>query len=298
MGRDAARAQQALLQRPPGRHLPPARQTPQPAQPQPQTPPPAQPLWTPPGTPPAIYAPAPQPQQQQQAGSDPWANFQPGAAADPWSAGAAPQHFNMGTPGDKGGGKGGFGGGGFNGGGFGNGRQALRIDARAWGHDTKKLEVGSGFEAFQMWKARALMFLSRDRPDVRKLLTWAEAQTKEDVSTGLITEAGNLEMCDLDAGEYALHDGIQCIIMDSLLGRARTSNGCGCELWRSLIAEWSGAAPQLKQDKARRFLEPTRCKDVAQLWAKLPAWHPLGREATLAGRARPARAAGGGGRGV
>ncbi len=146
-----------------------------------------------------------------------------------------------------------------------------------------KLDVSSNFQAFQVWKARALVFLSRDRPDVRKLLTWAEAQTKEGVHAGLDAEAGNLGVSDLAAVEFALHDGIRCIIRDSLLGRARTSAGCGCELWRSLTTEWSGAAPQLKDAKARSFQEPRRCKDMAELWSKLPAWERLGEEVAFSG---------------
>ncbi len=58
-------------------------------------------------------------------------------------------------------------------------------------------------------------------------------------------------------------------------------------LWRSLTAEWSGAAPQLKQAKARRFQEPPRSKDVADLWAKLPAWERLGEEVLSTGLELP-----------
>ncbi len=238
---------------------------------------PPQPVWTPT---PSTHGGA----------ADPWATFQPASAAaapDPWAAGrvgggnaacgAGPaQHFHMGTPVDgKGGGKG-------TGGGY-----PLRIDARAWGNDGRKLDIGTGFDAFQTWKARALMFLSRDRPDVRKLLTWAESQTKEGVASGIATAASNLGVGDLDAVEFALCDGIQCIIQDSLLSRARSANGGGCELWRSLVAEWSGAAPQLKQAKARRYLEPARSKDMADLWSKLPAWERLGEEVATAGLGMP-----------
>ncbi len=174
---------------------------------QPQTPPPQQPAWTP--TP------------SNCGGADPWASYAAAAApnADPWavSRAAGPaQHFHLGMPVDgKGSGKGG---------GF---PQAMRINARDWGNDAKKLEVTSSFEAFQVWKARALMFLSRDRPDVRKLLTWAESQCREGIIAGLHTEAGNLGMNDVDAVEYALHDGIQCTTLDSLLSRARSANGGG-----------------------------------------------------------------------
>jgi len=235
--------------------------------PQPQTPPPQQPAWTP--TP------------SNSGGADPWANYSaaPAPGADPWAlnrAAGPAQHFHLGTPVDgKGSGKGG---------GF---PQAMRINARDWGNDAKKLEVSSSFEAFQVWKARALMFLSRDRPDVRKLLTWAEAQTSEGIAAGLSTAAAGFGMSDLEAVEYALHDGIQCTTLDSLLSRARSANGGGCELWRALNAEWSGAAPQLKHAKARRYLQPRRATNMADLWAKLPAWERLGEEAVNAGMGMP-----------
>ena len=47
--------------------------------------------------------------------------------------------------------------------------------------------------------------------------------------------------------------------------------------------EWSGAAPQLKQAKARRYQEPPKCKDVTERWSRLPAWERLGEEVKLAG---------------
>ena len=90
-------------------------------------------------------------------------------------------------------------------------------------------------------------------------------------------------MADLPAAEYATHDGIKSIIQDSLLGRARNCAEHGFELWRALTAEWSGAAPQLKQAKARRYQEPARCKDVAELWSRLPVWERLGEEVKLSG---------------
>ncbi len=67
-------------------------------------------------------------------------------------------------------------------------------------------------------------------------------------------------------------------IQGSLLGRARNTSGAGCELWRALISEWSGAAPQLKEAKAKRFQDPARCKDMRELWSRLPAWERLGEE--------------------
>jgi hypothetical protein len=158
----------------------------------------------------------------------------------------------------------------------------MRIDARSWG-DHRKLDVATTFEGFQVWKDRAMMFLSRERPDVRRLLTWAETQSKESLETDLSAQAGHFGVADLAAAEYAIHDGIKVIILDSLLGRARNCVERGCELWRSLCAEWSGAAPQLKQAKARRYQEPSRCKDITELWSRLPAWERLGEEVKLAG---------------
>jgi hypothetical protein len=87
--------------------------------------------------------------------------------------------------------------------------------------------------------------------------------------------------------EYALHDGIKMTITDALLGRARNCVECGCELWRVLCAEWSGAAPQLQHAKARRYQDPPTCKTVQELWTRLPAWERLGEEVALSGLAVP-----------
>jgi hypothetical protein len=132
------------------------------------------------------------------------------------------------------------------------------------------------------------MFLSRERPDVRKLLSWAETQSKETLRDGLAAQAANLGIFDLAGVEYALHDGIKMTIMDTLLGRARNCVECGCELWRVLCAEWSGAAPQLQHAKARRYQDPPTCKNVQELWTKLPAWERLGEEVALSGLDVPA----------
>ncbi len=159
-----------------------------------------------------------------------------GAAAAPQQAqqqpGEQPRHFST-TPGGDGGRP-----------------REMRLDARGWGANQPKLDIGVPADAFQIWKDRAMMFLSRERPDVRKLLSWAETQTKETLQNGLAAQAAHLGIVDLVGVEYALHDGIKMTIMDSLLGRARNCIERGCELWRSLCAEWSGAAPQLQLAKA------------------------------------------------
>ena len=263
------------------------------AQPQPQQPvtpppgmltPPQPQLWTP--QPPQQPTPTPQQQQQQAPPAprifndastplipqhDPW-DHRAAGRAQPQQQQAPPQRFNVGTPADTG---------------YGAPRpREFRIDARAWGSH-KKLDVGTAFEGFQVWKDRAMTFVSRERPDVRRLLMWAETQSKEDLAAQLASQAAQLGVSDLDAVEYALHDGIKGILEDSLLGRARNCIECGCELWRSLCAEWHGAAPQLKQAKARRYQEPARCNDISELWSRLPAWERLGEEVKLAGLILP-----------
>ncbi len=193
-----------------------------------------------------------------------------------------PTQYNIASPpgfGNLGGAGGGFGG-------KGGHPQELRIIARDWG-DSRKLDITVKGDSFQVWKDRAMMFLSKARPDVRALLTWAEAQTKEDLETNLDAQSAHIGVADLAAIEYAIHDGIKAIVVDGLLGRARNCVGRGCELWRSLVAEWSGGAPQVLDAKARRALEPPRCKDINELWARLPAWERLSDEVISSGLVLP-----------
>jgi hypothetical protein len=162
----------------------------------------------------------------------------------------------------------------------------LRIDNRAW-NNNKPLEAGAGLEAFLVWKDRALSYLSRDRPDVRRMLAWAEVQSREGLGAGSAAQADALGMHDLEAVNYTLFDGVKAIISDSLLGRARGCDERGLELWRGLCAEWHGSAPQYKHAKARRFQDPPRCRDVQGLWAALPVWERLGEEVRTAGLELP-----------
>ena len=101
-----------------------------------------------------------------------------------------------------------------------------------------------------------MMFLSKERPDVRALLTWAETQSQAHLEASLGAQSAHFGVDDLAAVEYGLHDGIKTIVVDSLLGRARNCVGRGCELWRALVAEWSGDGNQVRDAKARRYLDP------------------------------------------
>ncbi len=186
----------------------------------------------------------------------------------------------MNTPGYTGGGGGGFGGG-KGGGAYPREPREMRLDARGW--TSQKLDVGVAIAVFRTWKDRAMMFLSRDRPDVRRLLAWAETQSQETLRNGLAAQAAALNVHDLAGVEYALHDGIKMTLQDTLLGRARGCIEQGCELWRVLCAEWSGTAPQLQAAKARGYTTPATCKTVGELWSRLPAWERLGEEVELSG---------------
>jgi hypothetical protein len=57
-----------------------------------------------------------------------------------------------------------------------------RVEYRNWGSH-KHLDMDMSPEGFVAWRERALGFLAADRPDIRKLLLWAEAQP------GMIGEA-------------------------------------------------------------------------------------------------------------
>jgi len=246
----------------------------------------------------AYTGPGPAPPDAWAAAAARQAAGQPPQAA-PWLSPAAPPgvgwrqgppHFDMSTPsgGGKGGlGKGDFGKGDF--GGFGKGDfgkggapRELRINTRDWG-DSRKLDVTTSFEGFQVWRDRATMYLSKERPDLRALLAWAETQSMDDLAANLDRHAAHLGIMDLASAEYAIHDGIKSIVVDLLLGRARNCPGRGCELWRALVAEWSGDAPQLRDVKARKCMDPPRCKDIAELWTRLPAWERLTEEVETSG---------------
>ncbi len=233
--------------------------------PVPTTPPPAQARGTP------AWDAWHQQQPPRQPMPDAWAAAAAAADASQTQPGA-PRHFDINTPAYTGGGKGGA-----------PYPREMRIDARGWASDNKKLDITTSFDAFQIWRDRAMMFLSRERPDVRRLLVWAETQTSETLVAGLVAQAAQCGVHDLAAVEYAVHDGIKMTILDSLLGRARNCVERGCELWRSLCAQWSGAAPQLQHAKACSYQMPIRCKTVQELWARLPSWERLGEEVVLSG---------------
>jgi hypothetical protein len=159
-----------------------------------------------------------------------------------------------------------------------------RVVHKNWGGH-KLLDLDVNPDGFIAWRERALGFLTTDRPDVRRLLLWAERQG------GPIAEAEEIRgaretmmMEDVDRVSYVVFEALKSIMTDALLGRARAcGEGRGLELWRRLHSEWRGSAPQVVAAKARRFQDPPRCSDIKKLWEALPTWEQLGSEVVMAG---------------
>jgi hypothetical protein len=143
-------------------------------------------------TPPPVPS-TPQQAQQRDGSWDAYAAAQGPAPPDAWARpqATAPLNFNIASPpgiggkGDFGKGGGGWGNDGGKGGSF---PRDLRINPRDWG-DTKKLDSTTSYDGFQIWKDRALTHLSKERPDVRTLLAWAETQTKPELDATLTEHA-------------------------------------------------------------------------------------------------------------
>ena len=103
---------------------------------------------------------------------DAWAAAAFAPTAAPQQPGGEPQrHSYMNSPGMDGGRP-----------------REMRLDARGWANNQPKLDIGVANDVFQIWKDRAMSFLSHERPDVRKLLSWAETCNKEALQTGLATQ--------------------------------------------------------------------------------------------------------------
>jgi hypothetical protein len=159
-----------------------------------------------------------------------------------------------------------------------------RVVHKNWGNH-KLLDLDVNPDGFVAWRERALGFLTTDRPDVRRLLVWAERQT------GPITENDEVRgaqdtfmMEDVDRVSYVVFEAVKSIMADALLARARAcGEGRGLELWRRLHSEWRGSAPQVIAAKARRYQDPARSHDMKKLWEALPVWEQLGNEVIMAG---------------
>jgi hypothetical protein len=168
--------------------------------------------------------------------------------------------------------------------GMGDTTRKYKVEPRNWG-DHRRLDLDIQPESFVAWRDRALGFLSADRPDVRRLLLWAEKQAPTIGSAEEHKGAAEVNLRDdVEHVSYVIFEAVKMIMSDSLLSRARAcGDGRGLELWRKLHAEWRGSAPQVVAAKARRFQDPQRCATIQQLWEALPIWEQLGSEVLMGG---------------
>ena len=164
------------------------------------------------------------------------------------------------------------------------------VDPKRW-TDHKKLDWDVEPEGFVAWHDRALGYLAAERPDIRKLLIWAESQNptigEAEEKKGVASVGVHGDICHIS---YVMFESLKMIMSDSLLSRARTcEDGRGLELWRKLHAEWRGSARQVIAAKAREFQDLQRCQSMQQLWEALPSWEQLGSEVLMGGYVVPER---------
>ena len=157
----------------------------------------------------------------------------------------------------------------------------LQIVNRDW--DSKKdLSLSNKLDQYRDWRDRALGFLTRDRPDVKKLLRWAEEQ-EEEIDEEAEKKGADIHLFEGAAGitevTNTLYDGIKHTVDNSLLQKGRDAGeGRGLEFWRKLHLTWLGLKEQVLATKVLSFTEPPRCGSMTLLWEALPAWKRLGEE--------------------
>jgi hypothetical protein len=120
-----------------------------------------------------------------------------------------------------------------------------RVVHNNWGGH-KLLDLDVNPDGFIAWRERALGSLTTDRPDVRKLLLWAERQS------GTITEQEEIRVAretqmmeDIDRVSYVVVEAVKTIMTDALLARARAHGGrtrAGALATSSLRVAWQRAA--------------------------------------------------------
>ena len=149
----------------------------------------------------------------------------------------------------------------------------FKVDIRNWKSAPLDLDVKP--EGFLAWRDRALVLLSGNRLDVRRLLQWAEkssepldaaAERRGAQASGLVDDVATVS--------FALHGGLSFIVSDALLTHYRNCGDSGLEFWRQLAARWHGNSQQVLAMKSRR--------STTQLAA--PPWRSSGRNCHLGSR--------------
>ena len=96
----------------------------------------------------------------------------------------------------------------------------FRVDTRNW--KGAQLDLDAKPEGFRAWQYRALVHLSGNRIDVRRLLQWAE---KHPGPLDAAAERRGAHECglvdDVTAVSFALHGGLSFIVSDALMPTVR-----------------------------------------------------------------------------
>ena len=159
-----------------------------------------------------------------------------------------------------------------------------RPDLRHW--KEAQLDLSLQPEAFKAWQLRAMRMLSEDRPDVQRLLEWAEAQGAaiDSNAAQLGARAVNFPHCeDVPAISIKILNVLTAMVANSLIPSTQAcGTGHGLELWRSLAARWHGQSQQVLAATLAAFLTPKRCARIEDLWDALPVWEAKGTTLLLA----------------
>jgi hypothetical protein len=146
--------------------------------------------------------------------------------------------------------------------GMGHTTRKYKVEPRNWG-DHRRPDLDIQHEGVVAWRDRTLGLHSANRPDVRKLLLWAEKQAPaiSSVEEQKGTAEANLRD-DVEHVSYVIFETANMIMSHSLLSRTRTcGDGRGLEVWRQLQAECRGSAPQVCRRESVQIRRPSALRD-------------------------------------
>ena len=139
---------------------------------------------------------------------------------------------------------------------------------------------------FKAWQLRAMRMLSEDRPDVQRLLEWAETHntTIDSAAAQLGAQVVDLHRCeDVQAISIKILNVLTSMVANSLIPATQScGEGHGLEFWRSLAARWQGQSKQVVAATLCSFITPARCSKTLDLWEVLPAWEQKASQLLLA----------------
>ena len=128
--------------------------------------------------------------------------------------------------------------------------------------------------------------LSEDRPDVQRLLEWAETHgsTIDSAAAQVGAHVADLQRCeDVQAISIKILNVLTAMVAKCLIPATQScGSGHGLEFWRSLAARWQGQSQQVLAAALSSFITPRRCIKVEDLWDALLAWEQKATQLLLA----------------